>query len=140
MRDAEAEGAARDYRAASGGEEEEEAVVRSYHDTVLSDKLQKVVRWAINMEGGGCILPDDKCTKPRRPVAEVLQEKHPGIRVPPVENPACASFKEYGEVPKTVPLHFTEDDITWAASKVSGTVGALGAEAIELCNCLLRFG
>ena len=32
--------------------------------------------------------------------------------VPPVENPACAAFKKYGEVPETVPLNFTEDDVT----------------------------
>ena len=31
---------------------------------------------------------------------------------PPVENPACAAFKEYGEVPEMVPLNFTEDDVT----------------------------
>ena len=37
--DAEAEGAARENRAASGGKEEENAVVRSYQNTVLSGKL-----------------------------------------------------------------------------------------------------
>ena len=47
--------------------------------------------------------------------------------VPPVENPACAAFEEYGDVPETVPLNFTEDDVTWLASKLSGAAGALGA-------------
>ena len=61
------------------------------------------------------------------------------MRVPPAENPACAPFKEYGEVPKKVPLNFTEDDVTWVASKLSGAAGALGAEAMELRNWLLRF-
>ena len=37
--DAEAEGAAREGMVASGGEEEDEAVARSYDDTVLSGKL-----------------------------------------------------------------------------------------------------
>ena len=59
---------------------------------------------------------------------------------PPVENPACAAFEEYGEVPETVPLIFTEDDMTWVVSKISGAAGALGAEAIELRNWLLCFG
>ena len=59
---------------------------------------------------------------------------------PPVENPMCAAFEEYEEVPKTVPLDLTEDDVMWVASKISGTAGALGAEAIELRNWLLRFG
>ena len=62
------------------------------------------------------------------------------LRVPPAKNPACAAFEEYGEVPETVPLNFTEDDVTWVASKLSGTAGALVAEAIELHSWLLRFG
>ena len=63
-------------------------------------------------KGGGCILSDDQCTKTGRPVAEVLREKHPVMHVPPVKNPTCAAFEEYGEVPETVPLDFTEDDVT----------------------------
>ena len=60
--------------------------------------------------------------------------------VPPMENPACAAFEEYEGVPETVPLDFTEDDVTWVASTLSGAAGALGAEAMELRNWLLRFG
>ena len=37
-------------------------------------------------------------------------------------------------------LGFTEDDVTWVASKLSGASGALGAEAMELRNWFLRFG
>ena len=40
------------------------------------------------------------------------------MRVPPVENPTCAAFEEYEDVPKTVPLDFTEDDVAWVASKL----------------------
>ena len=58
----------------------------------------------------------------------------------PVENPTCAAFEEYEDVPETVPLDFTEDDATWVASKLSGAAVALGAEATELRNWLLRFG
>ena len=39
-----------------------------------------------------------------------------------------------------VPLDFTEDDVTWVASKLSGAAGALGEDVIELRNWLLRFG
>ena len=59
---------------------------------------------------------------------------------PPVETPLCADFEGYKDVPETVPLNFTEDDVTWVALKLSGTADALGAEAIELRNWLLRFG
>ena len=74
---------------------------------VLSGKLQQAVRRATKREGGECLLPDDQCTKTGRRVAEVLREKHPYICVPHVENPTCAAFKEYEEVPKTLPLKFT---------------------------------
>ena len=57
-----------------------------------------------------------------------------------MENPMCAAFKEYEEVPKIVPLDFTEDEVTWVASKLSVAAGVLGAEAIELRNWLIHFG
>ena len=45
------------------------------------------------------------------------------MQVLPVENPTCAAFEEYGEVTETVPLDFTEDDVTWVASNLSGAAG-----------------
>ena len=135
--DAEAEGAAREGRSASGREEEDEAVAWSYQDTALSGKLRQAVHWATNREGGGCLLPDDQCTKTGRPVADVLREMHPDMCVPPLENPVCAAFEKYEEVPETVPLELTEDGATWVASKLSGAADTLGTEAIELRNWLL---
>ena len=115
-------------------------MAQGFHKKVLPGNLRQAVRQATDLEGGGCLLPDDQCTKTGRPVTEVLREKHPDMRVPPVENPACAAFEEYGDVPETVPLDFTEDDVTWVASKLYGPEGALGAEAMELHNWLLCFG
>ena len=80
-----AEGVSREGRAASGGKEEDEAVARSFHKTVLSGNLRQAFRWATDREGDGCLLPDDQCTKTWRPIAEVLQEKHPDMHVPPAE-------------------------------------------------------
>ena len=122
------------------GEEEDDAVARSFYETVLSGNLRQDVRRATFREGGGCLLPGEKCTKTGRPVADVLQEKHPDMRVPPVENSACAAFEKYEDLTKTAFLYVTEDDVMWVASKLSGTAGALGAEAIELWNWLLCFG
>ena len=61
------------------------------------------------------------------------------MRVPPVENSTCTAFEDYEDVPETFPLDFTEDDVTWVASKLSGAAGALGAETMELRNWLLCF-
>ena len=38
-----------------------------------------------------------------------------------------------------MPLDFSEEDVTWVASKLSGAAGALGAEAIKLRNSLVFF-
>ena len=76
MGDAEAGGASREGRAASGREEEEEAVARSYHNTVMYGKLRQAIRRATNRNGGGCLLPDDRCKNTRQPVADVLWGNH----------------------------------------------------------------
>ena len=120
-------------------EEENEAVHQCFHATVISGKLHQAVRRATGREGGGCLLPDDQRTKTGWPVAEVLREKHSDMRVSPVENPTCAALEEYKDIPETVPLDFTEDEVMWVASKLSGTAGALGAEVMELRNWLFRF-
>ena len=62
------------------------------------------------------------------------------MRFPPVENPTCAAFEEYEDIPEKVPLDFMEDDVTWVLSTLSGAAGVLGSEAMELRNWLLRFG
>ena len=61
------------------------------------------------------------------------------MRVSPMENTTCAVFEEYEEVPEMALLEFFEDDVTWFESNISGALGALGAEAIKLRNCLLHF-
>ena len=68
-------------------------MARGFHKTVLSGNLLQAVRRATDWEGGGCLLSDDQCTKTGRLVAEVLREKHPDMRVPPVKNPTCAAFE-----------------------------------------------
>ena len=62
------------------------------------------------------------------------------MRFPPAKNSMFAAFEEYEEFPKTVPLYFMEDDVTWVISKLSGAAGALGLEAVELRNWLICFG
>ena len=57
----------------------------------------------------------------------VLQEKHPDICVPPMDNPTYAAFEGYEEVPEMVPLELSEEDFPWVSSKLSGAAGDLGA-------------
>ena len=106
----------------------------------MSGKLRHAIRRATYREGGGYLLLDDECKKTGQPVAEVLWEKHPNMHAPRAENPKCAAFEEYEDVPDTVALNFTEDDVMWVASNLSGAAGAMGAEEIELRNWILCFG
>ena len=92
--DAEAEGSAQEGRSASVGKEEDKDVDRIYHDTVLSGKLRQAVRQATSREGGRCLLLEDQCNKNGQPVAEVLREKHPDMRVPPCGEPHVRSLLE----------------------------------------------
>ena len=62
------------------------------------------------------------------------------MRVPPIENPTFAAIKTYEEVPETVPLEFSEDGVTWVASKLSGDSMSLGAETTDLRNWPIFFG
>ena len=57
--DSEEEGSAREGRAAFSCKEEDDAVARSCHETVLPGKLRQAVRQATDREGRGCLLPDD---------------------------------------------------------------------------------
>ena len=129
----------REVRVARSNEEEEDHLARSFHITFLSGKLQQEVHWYNDRDGGG-LLPWYVCMKTGRPVADVLQEKHPNIHVIPVGNPTCAAFEEYEEVPERFTLDFSEDDVMWVSSKLSVITGALVAEAINLRNWLLLFG
>ena len=54
-------------------------------------------------------------------------------------DPICSAFKGYDKVPETVPLEFSKENVTWVASMISGTIGALGEEVTELDHWLLQF-
>ena len=79
--DTEAEEAAREGRAAFSGEEEDNAVARSFHETVLLGKLRQAVRQTTNTGGtymSGCFSWRTYATG--RPVFVYLS---PGRRHPP---------------------------------------------------------
>ena len=43
----------------------------------------------------------------------------------------CAAFDEYEEVPETVILEFSEEDVTPVVSKLSGANGRLGQKRLS---------
>ena len=59
---------------------------------------------------------------------------------PPLEDPVCNLFEEYTTVLEMVPLEFSEGDVPWVVSKLSGATGDLGAGVIEIRNWIIHFG
>ena len=103
VRDAEAEGAAREGRAAFSGEEEDDTMARSSHETLLSGKFRQDVRRATDREGGGYLVPGEKYTNTKQPVADVLWEKHPDMHVPPWKTPRAQPLRSIRTYPKWYP-------------------------------------
>ena len=102
--DAEADGASREGRTTRGREKEDNQQAWSYHSTVMSGNISHAVRSATNRKGGGCLLPDDQCTKTGRPVVEVLQEKHPNMKVTPPKKPCVQPLNNTRKCLKWYPL------------------------------------
>ena len=71
----------------------------------------------------------------RRPPGET-----PGYEDPPGGTFDALPSKRYKEVPYMVLLDFSEIDVTWLASKLSGAAVSLGAEALEMKNWIIKFG
>jgi len=120
----------------------EETCARAFNARVLSGRLRAAVRNLTNRDGGGVLRPDDKCMKTGRPVLEVLQEKHPKLRDPPLDtDDENGAFETYEEgAPAIVPVDITANTIESIATKLSGGAGLGGMDAVDLRNWLLRYG
>ena len=62
------------------------------------------------------------------------------MRVPPVKNRRFVDFKAYEGIPKMGLIEFTEDDMMWVASKISGDAGVLRAKLIQMPNWIIHLG
>ena len=119
---------------------DDEAQARSFNARVLSGRLRSAVRTLTNRSGGGVRQPDDLCSKSGRPVWQVLQMKHPALRDPTSVGDADGAFEPYPDLPATVPVCVTQDDVEAISSRLAGAAGPGGTDAVDLANWLLRFG
>ncbi len=119
---------------------DDDAKARSFNARVLSGRLQSAVRALTDRSGGGVRQTDDLCSKAGRPVLQVLQDKHPSLRDPTSLGDADGAFEPYPDLPASVPVCVTQDDVEAISSCLSGAAGPGGTDAVELFNWLLRFG
>lgn len=118
-----------------------EAKARRYNDLALNGKLRAAIRGITERDGGGVLLPEDRCTKDdSKTVREVLEAKHPALRVPDLADPDCLCFEEYPDgVPAAMPVNVSSDAVTKMAPHLSGGAGPSGVDANMLRLWLTRF-
>jgi hypothetical protein len=105
---------------------------------ILGGKVRAAVRMVTNRGTGGAYQPFDLDSKSRRPVIEVLREKHPASRVPSEED-----FDAHVGAPdclESMPVYCFEECVAKAAARLSGSAGPCGVDAEMLKNWLLRHG
>ena len=127
--DTEAEGATKEVRLTM---EDGDKGFREWqsHDTVVSGKLLHAIRRMNACEGGKRLLLGEVCTKTGWLVADVLGGGGADTRIPQVGGPWCSAFKIYKGVPDMAPLNFSEDNVIWVASKLSGVSGEIESESL----------
>jgi hypothetical protein len=128
-------------RTHSGKRSDDETAACTFNARVLSGRLRSAVRTLTNRDSGGGILhPDDACTKYGILVLEVLQSKHPDLREPPAVGGETGTFEDYAAVPTAIPVDLTKETVEVDATRLSGTAGPRGMDAVSLRNWLLQFG
>ena len=117
-----------------------EAKARRFNNLVLDGRLRAAVRGITSRDAGGLLYPNDKCTKnPDKTVRQVLEEKHPALRVPDLAAPDCPCFEPYQTVPKAIPVSCSGDAVSKIAPHLSGGAGPSGVDAVALRYWLTRF-
>ena len=72
-----------------------------------------------------------------RRVLDVLHEKHPAMRDPDLTGPNPGTFEPYASIPDAMPLNIMATDVEKVASKLSGSAGPIGVNAVDLRYWLL---
>ena len=127
-------------RMAGPKNQDEEHLFRAYNARVLAGHLRAACRTLTDRDGGGVLGPNDVCTKTGVPVLEALRAKHPPLRDPTSVGLEGGAFEPYDRAPTQVPVVVTADVVEDVASRLSGSSGPSGTDAVELRNWLLRYG
>ena len=123
---------------------DDEKKARAFNAKVLSGRLKQATRQLTQAEGGGVLSVDGACTKTGRPVLEVLEEKHPMMRDPPVAQEAqemagetAGCFEPYSRLPVPLRVEITAQTVEDVAGKLSGAAGLSNVDSVDWQHWLL---
>ena len=102
---------------------------------LLQGKLRQAVRWVTGREKGGVLHPTDIDAKTGKPVAEVLESKHP---VP--MDTKSEDLQGFETVPEMLDIEITEETVFAVAKTMQGGAGPGGTDATAWQNWMLRYG
>ena len=81
----------------------EEYTARAYNSTNVDGNLHAAVR-RLTVREGRVMSPHGTCTKTGIPMLKVLQNKHPGRRIPNLGSVYNLAFEDYPCMPQPVPV------------------------------------
>ena len=107
---------------------------------ILSGKPREAVRTITDRGKSGLWRPHDTDDKTGRPVVEVIQSKHPDIRIPDLDDDPDArlAFEPYVYCDEPVPVNCFEDYIARSAAALKGAAGLSGGDGETLKGWLVR--
>ena len=103
-------------------------MARRYNSMVVSGKVWEAVRMATSRDGGGLLHPDSTDAKSRKPVVEVLRDKHPDMRISDAGADGGMAFEPHPAVPAPLPL----DSMVAVAARIAKNLsGGAGPDSID---------
>jgi hypothetical protein len=114
------------------------SLVRKYNNMVLGGKVRAAVWMVTNRGAGGPYCQHDLDSKSRRPVINVLMDKHLDCCVQLDED--FDAYSIANNLLDTMPVYCYKECIAKAAAHLSGGARLCGIEAKMLQHWLLRYG
>ena len=114
-------------------------MTRRYNCMVVSGKVREAVRVARSHDGGRLLHPDSTNPKSGKPVVEILQDKHPEIRILDAGVDGVMALEPYPAVPAPLPLPLDSSEAAAAriAKNLSGGAGPDSINSQDLKGWLL---
>ena len=113
-----------------------EQLAKNFATKVQRDGVTRAIRWLCDRDGGTVLSPDDIDSKSKKPVSEVLIDKHPELR----RDVAVTTLEEYNSVPEFQEVIITDETVERVAKKLTGSAGLVNFDSTAMKRLLLNHG